>query len=621
MSRGKAIVVRIQSPDAGTKRIDTKGNESVAEFLNKVQKTFEIGDIGWTVYKTREKKDALRNSRAKTLDSYKIKHGDMLYLFPQSTHSGAGERPGSSSSVAMDTSPFTTDTVKEDEVDLLMYKEDGKIYRKRDEQLCHHGPSGKCLHCVPLEPFDETYLQTCDPPIKYLSFHSYLRKLTSGVDKGKFANLENVSCKIKEGCKEHPPWPAGICTKCQPTALTLNRQRYRHVDYIMFENPNICNQFLNYWRSTGNQRLGIMYGRYGPHKDIPLAIKAEVAAIYEPPQINSKNKIELLEDPQEEAIHRLTLRLGLVPVGWIFTDLVADDLTTGTVKNFRGNVDSHFLSAEECIMAAQFQNKYPNPCKYSKDGHFGSKFVTVIVTGDQNGQIHFEGYQVSNVCMALVRDECLIPTKDAPELGYIKESSNEQYVPDVFFKDKDEYGNEVTQLARPLPVEYLLVDMGAAFPVEPQFTFKMADKPFPKENRNATGEVQDFNALTSYMHQFTPDKFYEAVSDFHLLLYLSTTDMLPLKERIGSLLEAIKSGDEGLAHHFKKTEEWATVEEMMAAHGTSSPTLTREGSYVGPGASPLPPIGASGGVWTCAHCTFHNKHENQNCEMCSLPRQ
>ena len=58
----------------------------------------------------------------------------------------------------------------------------------------------------------------------------------------------------------------------------------------------------------------------------------------------------------------------------------------------------------------------------------------VYCTGDQTGQIHFEGYQVSNVCMALVRDDCLIPTKDAPELGYIKESSNEQYVPDVFFK-------------------------------------------------------------------------------------------------------------------------------------------------------------------------------------------
>ena len=56
------------------------------------------------------------------------------------------------------------------------------------------------------------------------------------------------------------------------------------------------------------------------------------------------------------------------------------------------------------------------------------------MTGDNNNQIHFEGYQVSNQCMALVRDDCLIPTKDVPELGYVKESSNEQYVPDVFYK-------------------------------------------------------------------------------------------------------------------------------------------------------------------------------------------
>ena len=54
--------------------------------------------------------------------------------------------------------------------------------------------------------------------------------------------------------------------------------------------------------------------------------------------------------------------------------------------------------------------------------------------GDSTNQIHFDGYQVSDQCMALVRDECLLPTIDAPELGYTKESSNEQYVPDVFYK-------------------------------------------------------------------------------------------------------------------------------------------------------------------------------------------
>lgn len=55
-------------------------------------------------------------------------------------------------------------------------------------------------------------------------------------------------------------------------------------------------------------------------------------------------------------------------------------------------------------------------------------------TGDKENQIHMEGYQVSGQCMALVRDNCFFPTKDAPELGYIRESTDKQYVPDVFYK-------------------------------------------------------------------------------------------------------------------------------------------------------------------------------------------
>ena len=62
-------------------------------------------------------------------------------------------------------------------------------------------------------------------------------------------------------------------------------QTYRHVDYIQFENPFIVEKFLNYWRNTGNQRIGFMYGRYESHKDVPLGIKAVVSAIYEPPQV------------------------------------------------------------------------------------------------------------------------------------------------------------------------------------------------------------------------------------------------------------------------------------------------------------------------------------------------
>ncbi|KAL8569521.1 hypothetical protein ACOMHN_002068 [Nucella lapillus] len=634
----KTIIVRIQSPDHGTKRVETKASESTSNFLNKVQSEFGLGDTGWMIYTSRDFSTFIRNSRAKKLDDYKVRHGDMLYMkLEERAQSGAsmeteaGEgamsfpppssaHPPSSSSASAALPPASSPSeVREDAVDILLSKEDGKIYRDRNDQLCRHGPKGKCLHCVPLEPYDEQFLKSCDPPIKFLSFHSYLRKLTGGADKGKFANLENLSCKIKSGCKEHPPWPGGICTKCQPNAVTLNRQTYRHVDYIMFENPTVADRLLNYWRSTGNQRIGILFGRYESHKDVPLGIKATVAAIYEPPQVNSPNRVELLEDPKENPVTGVAKGLGLVPVGWIFLDLVADDLSKGTVKNFRGNIDSHFLSAEECMMAAAFQNKHPNPCKLAREGHFGSKFVTVIATGDNNNQIHFEGYQVSNQCMALERDDCLIPTKDVPELGYVKESSNEQYVPDVFYKGKDSYGNEVTHLARPLPVEYLLADMPAAFPSDFQYTFKTHDglRSFPAENREHMGETQDFGALVQYMQQFSPSQFLAAMSDFHLLLFLCTSEIIPVREKMGLLLEAVKNQDEHLALQFKKTEEWATVEEMMSAHDPSP----RPASYVGPGAAPLPPIGggSSGAMWTCAHCTFLNPPGLAACEMCSLP--
>ena len=148
---------------------------------------------------------------------------------------------------------------------------------------------------------------------------------------------------------------------------------------------------------------------------------------------------------------------------------------------------THLLSAEECIMAADFQNTHPNPCRLAKSKYFGSKFVTVCVSGNESKQVDLSGYQVSspegrgrgqvlreggrvqvrtteskpapvccscivcepscvqwcqllcpsqvsNQCMALVRDDCLVPTVDAPELGYIRESTSEQYVPDVFYK-------------------------------------------------------------------------------------------------------------------------------------------------------------------------------------------
>ena len=56
-------------------------------------------------------------------------------------------------------------------------------------------------------------------------------------------------------------------------------------------------------------------------------------------------------------------------------------------------------------------------------------------------------------------DGTIVPTIDAPEFGYTRETTDELYCPDVFYREKDEYGNSVTKIGRPLPIEYLLTDV------------------------------------------------------------------------------------------------------------------------------------------------------------------
>ena len=50
----------------------------------------------------------------------------------------------------------------------------------------------------------------------------------------------------------------------------------------------------------------------------------------------------------------------------------------------------------EAIYAGGMQERHPNPCRLAPSGYYGSKFVTVVVTGNDKGEIDFRGYQISN---------------------------------------------------------------------------------------------------------------------------------------------------------------------------------------------------------------------------------
>ncbi|CAG5032441.1 unnamed protein product [Parnassius apollo] len=443
MSGSKKMTLRVQSPE-GTARIEVFDTDVTARLYERVYEALNLNTFGFALHRDRQRKEEIISNKSRQLREYGLQHGDMLYLSPvngavlydqpstsaESNTKQFGEKMETGPSVSAATTSLSSPkpgVPEEDEVDLELYKLPGTIQRQRDEKLCRHNSNGCCVHCSPLEPWDEGYLK--EHNIKHMSFHSYLRKITSG----KFISLDELSCKIKPGCKEHPPWPRGICSKCQPSAVTLNRQPYRHVDNVLFQNAALVERLLAYWRATGHQRLGFLYGNYEQHPDVPLGIRARVTAIYEPPQESGRDFISLGEDPRAELLAELTRRLGLRRVGWLFTDLLPRDLAAGTVQHVRG-VDTHFLSAQECVTAGHYQNLHPSACRHASSGYFGSKFVTVCVTGDSNHRVALEGYQVSGQCQALVRDGILLPTRDAPELGYIRDCSPNHYVPDVYYK-------------------------------------------------------------------------------------------------------------------------------------------------------------------------------------------
>uniref|UniRef100_A0A182MG17 RanBP2-type domain-containing protein n=1 Tax=Anopheles culicifacies TaxID=139723 RepID=A0A182MG17_9DIPT len=184
--------------------------------------------------------------------------------------------------------------------------------------------------------------------------------------------------------------------------------------------------------------------------------------------------------------------------------------------------------------------------------------------------------------------------------------------------EKDVYGNEVQRLGRPLPVEYLLVDVPASTPLVPLYTFlerKNAKQYFPVENRLIDGHIQDFAALADYLAKSRSMPFLDAVSDFHLLFYLyRMEDMLPMKSQLGPLLEAVRTKDKAKANEWKSREVWKTLEELIEAssnHDDSS--MSNDVEFV--------PSGDAEQNWICTFCTFINSRELPACEICNLPRR
>lgn len=486
-------------------------------------------------------KEAATSLVGRKISQLGLKHGDMLFATydraDESEEQTVEQELVKANQHAGTTAEQVYHNIKQLPVDDLLDKKDGKIYRKRDPKMCKHGEKGMCEYCMPLEPFDKGYQE--EHSIKHLSFHAYLRELDTNTNKTEsqssfMAPLSEPDYTVAKSCPSgHPPWPEGICSKCQPSAITLQQQPFRMVDHVEFANPSIINSFIDAWRVSGMQRIGYLYGRYEPYELVPLGIKAVVEAVYEPPQQDEADGITLvLPWENEHLVDRVAGMCGLTKVGVIYTDLMDAGKGDGSVVCKR-HVDSYFLSSLEIAFSAKLQKDHPTPSRWSTSGKFSSKFVTCVISGNQKGEIDISSYQVSTSAEGMVTADLIEPSVN-PSVMRVKEPTPTRYVPDVFYRKLNEYKLAVQENAKPaFPVEYLLVTLTHGFPDEAKPLFS-SPKHFAIENRGHLGTSQDFQELSKQLglknNQSGEDTSLDAISDFHMLVYIISLGILSHEE-------------------------------------------------------------------------------------------
>jgi nuclear protein localization family protein 4 len=390
---------------------------------------------------------------------------------------------------------------------------------------------------MPIAPWAITnHEEFAELNLKHIPYHAWLREKQYR-NANNPVTVEDPSYRTE--IKLHEAGPA-LSSK-ENMSVTLERQVFRHVDYVEFDNPAVVDKFIEGWRQSGKQRCGYMLGRYVPDKDIPLGIRAVVSAIYEPPQNSTREGVQLLRDADDAAVDQLLEKLGgLRRIGFIWTS-VSVDMQRKIVPD--RDWDTVHLKSAECFRMGQFQNKYPSPSKESNTGVFGSKFVSVLVFGKEDGNIDLGAFQLSNQVCRLIRDG-VVRTSKQPQSLHVRPSKDNVVHPDVFFREKNEYGFMVTKKAEPdFPNDYGLVSLRYGFPrdISPLFSRTLD---FPIANRSPTVSAQQTpSSLKTLLQNQHGRSFLDKLNDFHVLLYIQKNVQRDLFDKI---LQAILSPNQGV---------------------------------------------------------------------------
>eukprot|EP00471_Norrisiella_sphaerica_P001428 CAMPEP_0184479788 /NCGR_PEP_ID=MMETSP0113_2-20130426/1372_1 /TAXON_ID=91329 /ORGANISM="Norrisiella sphaerica, Strain BC52" /LENGTH=469 /DNA_ID=CAMNT_0026857939 /DNA_START=193 /DNA_END=1599 /DNA_ORIENTATION=- len=299
-------------------------------------------------------------------------------------------------------------------------------------------------------------------------------------------------------------------------------QRYRHLDVISFADPQVPQVF--YRNSTPElkqnlSRIGILFGRYV--EDInPLAeqnltddlnrekkwdfdangVRADVFAVYEPPQEAVRNGARFITDPREVVVKGMAEAMGLEPVGLMICKKKAKPDANGFQT---------YLTGKELLQVAKLQN-------FFSDENGFSRFGCILL--EHSELIEPVGLAASDICTGLERADLLDVVRGQPFRlrTRVPEGADPSMMPQFYIpKENDESGGknqakEKISTGDSFPIDFLTVKVIASVPKGNFKLFKHCEFP-------VNGSMQD---LKNYMKRHSNEGFSSKFSDFNLLINL-----------------------------------------------------------------------------------------------------
>jgi nuclear protein localization protein 4 homolog len=550
-----------------------------------------------------------------------------------------------------------------DALDEDLMRQSGKVLRAADQQMCHHGDKGMCHYCQPLEAYDASLYQAPSISVagaasnksvfKHMSFHSWLRK--RAIDKrgvldgylipGSVDLIDEPRYKVNGNCKKHAA--KGQCTLCTVPPITLATQAYRMIDHVAFADKEgtIVESVVREWRQSGLQVYGILLGSYDKMAEEegtqweatrvapPLGIQAVIEGVYIPQQDGFADGFEIREEEMQRKLYALfeesVSYFGLAIVGQIYTDLKAVEseavgpsdttiATVGRVQNLRSK-NSFFVSCYESQFMATMQNKFPYNCPWIQPtltpaATYDSRFVTVILTGNEDCCIEPRAYQLSRQGSQLFQHGLITPSTD-PRLLYRSPTA-----PDMFYNDS----KGLISAESTFPVDYLLVNLTVGFQKDAKPTFHPNAATFPLNRLfiSCEGNAMHPNFLAALAKHFQP-----LISQHEFIK--AESSLLNLFSDLCIFMALVALQHVNLFFSKEDLSQLATLIRKKPSCSSSMPSLTSFLTCNASFQSFLAALAAldtrtQSGTWTCQFCTFLNATSSsteQTCEMCGLPAQ